>query len=136
MSRFDPQLVGELASSLEDEAARAPLWFGLAGLIAGAAAASVMTWGYPVLLWARWIAMGLGAVAGLLAGLGIGRQQALRLRLQGQAALGQVQIERNSRREKASPADVVAVAAASSRRDPPQMTKTLLSRPTSRVSEG
>ncbi|MBM3465001.1 MAG: hypothetical protein FJX76_23120 [Armatimonadetes bacterium] len=134
MSRFDAHLVGELADSLDTEADKTPFLYAVAGAILGAAALSMMLTDLLAEGPHRVIAIVIGAALGLLLGFALGRQRAFAMRMQAQLVLAQVQLERNTKKEKAPVAEAVPTTAASARREPPTMQKSVLSRPVQKAA--
>jgi len=130
MARYDPNLVGELASSLDDEAGRAPLLHAAVGAVLGGSLLGLLAGGFAT---GDLLRAGIATAAGLLLGgvlggaLGAGR--AASLRMQAQAVLCQMQIERNTRKEKPVSAESAPVTASSVRPQAPAMQKAVLSRP-------
>lgn len=130
MARYDPNLVGELATSLDDEAVRTPLLYAAAGVIIGGSLLGLLAGGFASADFLRaGVVTAVGLVAGGVIGWALGAGRAASLRMQAQAVLCQMQIERNTKKEKPVAMESAPVTASSVRREPPAMQKAVLSRP-------
>lgn len=126
MARYDAQTIHELAGDLEDEAARSPVLGALVGAVLGAAASGMI---FHLDAY-RWLALLVGALVSAGLGAMMGRQHGCVLKAQAQTMLCQIQIERNTHKEKT----VVVESPSASRREAPQ--KAVLSRPTQQTAVG
>ena len=129
--QFNLQQAQDLASDADLVADRVPVLFAAVGIFVGAGvgAAVIFPWaGVAVKIYI--LSCVLGMISGAAVGFGLGQVYALQLRIQAMVNLAQVQLERNTRKEKPAAAEPTGPPSASSvRRDPPQMQKTVLSRP-------
>jgi phage tail tape-measure protein len=132
MARFDAQAVQELADSLDDAAARTPGLYGAIGFFVGAAALTYV--GVQLLPAYSWVGTLVGAIVGSILGMSVGQERGFTMKSEALALLGQIQLERNTRKEKAPPVEAQAASASSARREPPAIQKAVLSRPVHKES--
>ena len=129
--RFEQQKAFDLAEEAEVAGDRLPFVYAAVGALIGAGlGALLLVPAGKVSLKAHLFACGMCLLGGAALGFLVGQVSGLRLRLQAMSTLGQVQIERNTRKEKSASTEPAPTSGSNvPRREPPQMTKTLLSRP-------
>jgi hypothetical protein len=127
--RFDHQQAQELADDVEAVAEQIPLIDAAIGALLGSASVSLIA-GEVLGAKVHIAACLLGLVGGAALGFMSGKMRALQMQVQAMLSLGQLQMERNTRKEKPVAAEPQAPPTGSSvRRDPPQIQKTVLARP-------
>jgi F0F1-type ATP synthase assembly protein I len=94
MGRYDPKLLQELADQTQAQAATAVL----GGIAAGAVTGCLFGYAANLMFYPSFSLVLPGLILGAVLGIVTGRRRAQALKLQAQMALGQMQIEENTRK--------------------------------------